>query len=110
MAEHSVTDEDTRAGLLTRWRQTEPVRLWLYGIAVPLLALLVGYGFLTEHALALWLAVFQAALLGAGTELARGFAVSPATARAAVQEAAEHYEGGRDVGRTVLVRYSIPAP
>lgn len=116
----TTTDEnpqhaaDPASGLLDRWRQTEPLRLWLYGIAVPLLLALVGYGLLTDHYAALWLAVLQAALLGGGTEAARQFVVSPATARAAAREAVEHAEVHTgpdyvDAGvRYAMVRFRIP--
>lgn len=112
MAEHAV-DPDETPGLMTRWRQTEPVRLWLYGMAVPIVAVLVGYGLLTGQQAGLWLAVVTAALLGGGTELARGFAVSPATARAAVGDAVReigpHGEVARSVERHMLIRYRIPS-
>lgn len=115
MAEHTM-DSDQDVTLLERWRQTEPLRLWLYGIAVPLLLALVGYGLLTGAHSALWLAVLQAILLGAGTEGARQFAVSPATARRAVGDAvATAWDDPTDqpdtqaqIARSVLVRYRIP--
>lgn len=113
MAEHRLDEEQT-GGLLARWKQTEPLRLWLYGIAVPLLAALVGYGLLTGTQAGLWLAVLTAALLGGGVEAARQYVVSPATARAALTEAAaaglqddpEQYD---PVVRHALIRYRIPA-
>lgn len=84
-------DDETQpaTGLVDRWRRTEPLRLHLYGVAIPLLLLLVGYGAMSDHHSALWLAVLQAALLGGGVEAARTWTVSPATARLAVQEAAQ---------------------
>lgn len=114
MAEHTL-DQDETTGLLARWRQTEPLRLWLYGIAVPLLLALVGYGLLTDAHSTLWLAVLQAALLSGGVEGARQFVVAPATARAAIRDAVRfapgHTEDAVDgVGRFVAVRYRIPAP
>jgi len=116
MPEHAVADEDQQVGALERWRQTEPLRLWLYGIAVPLLAALVGYGLLADAHSVLWLAVLQAVLLGAGTEGARQFVVSPATAVRAVQSAVrnawddvdEDPELEYEVARDVLIRYRIP--
>lgn len=113
MAEHAL-DQDKDQGLLARWKQTQPVRLWLYGIAVPLLAALVGYALLTEHHMALWLAVVQAVLLGGGVEGARQFAVAPATARTAVSAAVWETTGGdedaaRAATRLVSIRYRIPS-
>lgn len=112
MAEHAAV-EDQATGLLERWRCTEPLRLWLYGVAVPLLLALVGYGVLSDHHSALWLAVLQAALLGAGTEGARQFVVSPATARSAIRAAVHHaWDDGMvddaDHVRQVVIRYRIP--
>lgn len=121
MAEHTdETDETT--GALTRWRQTEPLRLWLYGVTVPLVALLVGYGLLSGHLAGLWLAVATAALLGGGVEVARGFVVAPATARAAARDAglqtghlllgevdAEVRTRADDAARYVSIRYRIPS-
>lgn len=110
MAEHAQDQE--QQGALARWRQTEPLRLWLYGIAVPIVALLVGYGLLTGHLAGLWLAVVTAALLGGGVEGARQFVVAPATARAAVREAADYFarpdQFPADAARHVLIRYRIP--
>lgn len=113
MAEHAV-DQDEDQGLVARWRQTQPVRLWLYGATAPALAVLVAYGLLTDQRVALWLALAQAVLIPAGTELARGFAVSPATARAAVQQATVESDtrSGRPdhwAARHVLIRYRIPS-
>lgn len=74
MADHDET-------LLQRWQRGEPVRLYAYGLLVPTLALLVGYGWLTTEQAGLWLAVGAAALLfsGIGVELARRSVDSPAT-------------------------------
>src|SRR4051812_34082749 len=105
--------DDEAAGLLERWRVTEPVRLWLYGAAVPLLLLLVGYGIVSDHLAALWLAVVQAVLLGAGTEAARQWAVSPRTAASAVRvaagiEAATRVPDPAKTTRLVLTSHHIP--
>lgn len=60
---------------LARWKATEPVRLYLYGILGPGLALLCVYGLLDAHEAAAWAAVGAVALVP-GVELARG-AVTP---------------------------------
>lgn len=59
-------DHDAPAGWLQRWQDTEPLRLYLYGIVVPLLGAAVTYGLLTTEQLGAWLAVAGAALLGVG--------------------------------------------
>jgi hypothetical protein len=51
---------------LEHWKRTEPLRLYLYGIVVPLLGAAVVYGLLTTEQLTAWLAVAGAALLGVG--------------------------------------------
>jgi hypothetical protein len=58
---------------LERWQQTEPLRLHLYGITVPLLAAAVTYGWLNADQLGAWLAVAGALFLGSSLagELAR---------------------------------------
>lgn len=62
------------------WKDTEPVRRWVYGITAPLLALLVGYGVLSDAQAGLWGTLGTAALgIVAGTEFARSKAFSPAT-------------------------------
>lgn len=54
------------------WSKTEPVRLWLYGLMGPLMALLVGYGVLSDAQASMWIAVGVAvAGVGFGTEFAR---------------------------------------
>jgi len=56
-----------------RWRDTEPVRLYLYGLLVPAAGLAVLYGLLSAEQAAGWLVVAGAAL-GVGVpavELAR---------------------------------------
>ena len=53
------------------WKDTEPVRTWLYGLLAPVIALLVGYGILTDQHAELWIAVVTAALGITGTESAR---------------------------------------
>ena len=58
---------------LERWQRTEPLRLYLYGITVPLLAAAVTYGWLTTEQLGAWLAVAGALFVGSTVagELAR---------------------------------------
>jgi hypothetical protein len=51
--------------------QLEPVRKWIYGLLVPVTALVVGYGLLTDTMAALWGAVIVAILVVPGTEVAR---------------------------------------
>jgi len=54
--------------LITR----EPVRLYLYGVLLAVLAVLVGYGTLTGEQAALWAALGAAVLGVPVTELLRG--------------------------------------
>lgn len=55
---------------------TEPVRLYVYGIIGPLLAILVGFGVLGPESVSLWLTLAGAVL---GVEVARSKAYAPAT-------------------------------
>ena len=52
-----------------RWIASKSARLWLYGVAVAVAALLVGYGILTVEHGGLWLSVVGA-LLGLGNAVA----------------------------------------
>lgn len=52
-----------------KWVPSPDARLWLYGIAVALAALLIGYGILTVEQGGLWLALFGA-ILGTGNAVA----------------------------------------
>lgn len=61
--------------MLDRFRRAEPVRLYLYGLVGPLLAVLLVYGLVDEAQAAVWAAV-AAAVLVPGVELARA-RVSP---------------------------------
>jgi hypothetical protein len=54
-----------------RYLLSEPVRAYVYGIAVPAGALAVGYGLLTWEEVALWLALLAPALAVPAAELAR---------------------------------------
>ncbi len=66
---------------LERWQDTEPLRLYLHGITVPLLAAALTYGWLTTEQLGAWLAVAGALFLGSSLagELARRKVASPRT-------------------------------
>lgn len=52
-----------------KWIPSRAVRLWLYGIAVAVAALLIGYGFLTVEQGGLWL-VLLASILGVAPAVA----------------------------------------
>ncbi len=52
-----------------KWVPSPSARLWLYGIAVAVAALLIGYGILTVEQGGLWLALFGA-ILGTGNAVA----------------------------------------
>lgn len=77
-------DHDHPDTFLERWRETEPLRLYLYGVTVPLLAAAVTYGWLTTEQLGAWLAVAAALFIGSSVagELARRKVNSPATVEA----------------------------
>ena len=67
-------------GLIARGRDSEPVRLYVYGVIVPALALLVGYGVLSASTAALWAALGAAVLAVptvAAAETARTVTYSP---------------------------------
>lgn len=48
---------------------TPAVRIWLYGVVLAVIALLGGYGLITDSVAPLWVAL-AAALLGQGTAMA----------------------------------------
>lgn len=52
-----------------RWIPSPAARLWMYGVAVAVAALLIGYGILTIEQGGLWLAVVGA-ILGTGNAVA----------------------------------------
>jgi hypothetical protein len=93
MGEHQVPQS-----FLDRWRDTEPLRLWLYGIVVPALAAAVVYGWLTTEQMGAWLAVAAAALLGVGAmERVRRTVWAPASVERRMHEVdADAYQDGRD--------------
>lgn len=62
--------------MIKRWRAAEPVRLYVYGLLLAVLALLVGYGILTAELVPLWVGLVTAAVMAPGVEAARG-RVSP---------------------------------
>lgn len=78
------------AAPLERLRETNPVRLALYPVAVAVVALLVWYGLVAEQAAPLWLALVAAALSAAGTEAARASVDSPRTVAERERDAYAH--------------------
>jgi hypothetical protein len=56
---------------------TEPVRRALYPVAAAVVALLVGYGVLSDATAVLWLGLAAAVLIPVGTEVARSAAWAP---------------------------------
>ena len=66
-------DHDAPSSFLERWAETEPLRLYLYGITVPLFGVALVYGWLNAEQLAAWLAVAAALFIGSTVagELAR---------------------------------------
>jgi hypothetical protein len=75
-----VGEHDAPMTLLQRWQETEPLRLYLYGITVPLLGVALVYGWVTTEQLGAWLAVAGALFIGSTVagELARRHVNSPA--------------------------------
>jgi hypothetical protein len=61
---------------IRRLRASEPVRLYLYGVGLALVALLVAYGIVAAEFAPLWVALLVALLGVPATESARR-AVSP---------------------------------
>lgn len=63
-----------------KWSETQPVRLWLYGLMGPIMALLVGYGILSDAQASMWIALGASALGVVGaTEFARSKAYAPSS-------------------------------
>jgi hypothetical protein len=95
MAEHTAP-----LSLLERWNQTEPLRLHLYGITVPLLGAAVVYGWMTMEQMGAWLAVAAALFIGSTVagELARRKVTSPATVDAWLDQVheASYHQGVHD--------------
>jgi hypothetical protein len=84
--------------------KTEPVRLYLYGLAAPVLALLVYFGLVSTDAVPLYLAVAGAVLLVPAVESARSAVVPNGAHEAAVAVALQtpvadvniELDGGQD--------------
>lgn len=81
MPDQLEDDQSRPVPLLERWQQTEPLRLHLYGITVPLLGVALVYGWVTTEQLGAWLAVAAALFIGSSVagELARKKVSSPDT-------------------------------
>jgi hypothetical protein len=62
------------------WKDTEPVRLYLYSVLGPLVVLLVALGVVESDQALLWLALAAAVLGVPAVERARSLVTSPATA------------------------------
>jgi hypothetical protein len=71
------------------WKDTEPVRLYLYGVLGPLVVLLVALGVVQADQALLWLAVGAAVLGVPAVEGARSLVTSPATQAQIEREAAD---------------------
>lgn len=74
---------------LKHLQASEPVRLYLYGLMAPVLALLVAKGVISNSDVMLYTALGTVVLLGPATELTRRAVVSPATHNETVQAVAE---------------------
>lgn len=64
--------------LITAWKATEPVRLYVYGVGLAVLALLAGYGLVTARTVPLWVGVLTALCLAPAVEAARAKVTPPA--------------------------------
>jgi hypothetical protein len=64
---------------MSRFRLTEPVRLYLYGIAVAAIAAAIGLGLVTESVGALIAGLVVAVLAVPTTEVVRASVYAPAT-------------------------------
>jgi hypothetical protein len=95
MSEHSEP-----VNWLERWSETEPLRLYLYGITVPVLGVAVVYGWMSTEQLGAWLAVAAALFIGSSVagELARQKVTSPATLehQLTVQHEVSYTDGVQD--------------
>ncbi len=69
MTEPKIRAEARAQRTPNRWVPSPEVRLWMYGVAVAVAALLIGYGILTIEQGGLWLAVIGA-ILGTGNAVA----------------------------------------
>jgi hypothetical protein len=74
------THRNARPSILERWKQTEPVRLYVYGLLAAVLLALVVVGWMTEDLSAALTGILAALLVGVpGAEAARVSVISPAT-------------------------------
>jgi hypothetical protein len=75
---------------LEHWNQTQPLRLYLYGITVPLLGVALVYGWMSAEQMNAWLAAAGAMFIGSTVagELARRQVTSPATVHRLLDETA----------------------
>lgn len=67
---------------MTKLRNTEPVRLYLYPVVLALLGVLVHYKIVEPEAVPLWTVFAGAVLAVGGVEKARSLVSSPATVNA----------------------------
>jgi hypothetical protein len=99
-----MPDHAAPVTMLEHWRETEPLRLYLYGITVPMLAAAVTVGWLTTEQMGAWLAVAGALFLGSTVagELARRKVNSPAFLHSELgeQHRASYAQGVEDAVRT----------
>lgn len=95
---HSDTPPDPNAtpGWWEHLGDTEPVRRALWPVAVAVVALLVGYGVLTEHLAALWIGVAAAVLIPGAAEVARSAAWAPGSVDERDLDWLEHLDAWRD--------------
>jgi len=70
-------------------KATEPVRLYLYGLLAPVLAVLLGKGLIDGSDVALYTALGTVVLLGPATELVRSKVYAPATVEATLELVAD---------------------
>lgn len=64
---------------VANWVRSEPVRLYAYALLVPLFAVLVFHGVVSDEAVPLYLALAEAVLGVAAVEAARRKVTSPQT-------------------------------
>jgi hypothetical protein len=78
----AVGDHDPAGGWLERWREQEPVRLYLWGIAAAVLPVAVVAGWLTSELAVAITGVVSSALMVGGAAAARRETFAPATVAA----------------------------
>lgn len=79
MSEGVHATDPGEPGWWRKWGDAEPIRRAAWPVAVAIVALLGGYGVLTDERGLLWLGVVAAVLSAGGAELARLRAFAPAT-------------------------------